>query len=91
MGRFIRLLEDGEEVGEINLDTSTGTYSGSNEYIEYLVEKINDGITKREVGEAPEDSPLRSQWTTTRTGDDLKEYVLRKLDGEGVSYDLVEV
>ncbi|MFC3958341.1 hypothetical protein [Halovivax cerinus] len=90
MSEYIVLIEDGVEIGEIDLDESTATYSGSNWYLEEKVEDINDGIRETELSPMPDEpGKFRSKHSVTKTGDSLKEYLLPLIEDE-VEYEIVE-
>lgn len=90
MSEYIVLIEDGEEVGEIDLEDSSATYSGSNWYLEEKVADINDGIRETKLSPMPDEpEKFRSKHSVTKTGDSLKEYVLPLIEDE-VEYEIVE-
>lgn len=88
MGRLIRLLEDGECVGEVDLETSDAWYDGASDYVAHVIEKVDDGITEFEPGRPVESGrPVPAE--RERTGASLQEYVENSIDGE-VEYEVVE-
>lgn len=88
MGRIIRLLEDGDCVGEVDLETSDAWYDGSSDYVDHVVQKVDDGVTEFEPGRVTESGrPVPAE--RERTGASLREYVETSIEGE-VEYEVVE-
>jgi hypothetical protein len=85
----IRIFEDDEPSGVVNIDEQTADYHGSNERVSQLLGRMEaEGFTYR--APASEERQPENEWATAttnveRVGKELAQYLVRKLErtGEG--------
>jgi hypothetical protein len=80
----IRIYEDGEAVGVVNVDRQTADYRGSYDRIARKLDRMEEkGLTYR--GPAPPDKQPENEWaqgtgTYERSGEGLGQYLLREIE-----------
>lgn len=80
----IRVFEDGESSGVVNVDEQTANYYGSNEQVSRLLKRMEtEGISYR--APASGERQPGNEWATAtinveRVGKDLAQYLVRKLE-----------
>ena len=79
----IRIYEDGEAVGVVNIDQQTADYHGASERLSRKLDRMQEkGLTFR--GPVPEEEQPENEWRTMtrkyeRSGEGLGQYLLREI------------
>lgn len=80
----IRIYEDGEPVGVVNIDRQTADYRGASERVSRTLDRMEErGLTIR--APIPEEEQPENEWRTVttnyeRSGEGLGEYLLREIE-----------
>lgn len=83
----IRIFEEGEPAGVVNVDEQTADYRGSNERISRVLDRMEErGLTYR--APSSEDQQPENEWATAttnveRTGEGLAQFLVHKLERAG--------
>ena len=80
----IRIYEDGEAVGVVNVDQETADYHGVSDDVSWLLDRMEEqGLSYR--GPPPSDQQRKNEWahgtaTYERSGEGLAQYLLRRIE-----------
>ncbi|EMA43543.1 MULTISPECIES: hypothetical protein [Halococcus] len=81
---WIRIYEDGEAVGVVNIDRQIADYRGASERVSRTLDRMEEeGLTYR--GPVPQEEQPENEWRTMttnyeRSGEGLGQYLLREIE-----------